>query len=85
MTEVEAVALEVARARQVLQLNPRAGLQRAIAAAGFWPTSGEFTFRVGGREYVGQRAEQPATGEVRAYYCPKPEYAPVRWVMRPKA
>lgn len=84
MTDVESAALEAGRIKQAIQLNPAALLQKHIAAAGLWPTSGEFDFSAGGRAYVGQRAEHPVTGEVRVYYCPKPAYTPVRYVVRPK-
>jgi hypothetical protein len=87
MTEVESAALEAGRVHQSIQLFPGAGLQKAIAATGsgngFWPTSNEFDFTSGGQNYIGQRAEHPRTGEVRVYYCPKPAYTPVKYVIRP--
>lgn len=85
VTTVETAALEAARARQAIQLNPAALLQKFIAGAGYWPTSGEFDFAVAGEAFIGQRAEHPTTGDVRVYYAPKPAYTPVKYVTRPKA
>lgn len=79
MNAADTALLALAALKQSIQLNPSAGLQKAILAAGFWPTSGEFD-SAGGRA---QRAEHPGTGEVRVYEYVKATGA-VRFVTRPR-
>jgi hypothetical protein len=66
---LEQALINEAQAKQVIQFNPNAALQKAIFAAGFVPNSGEFKINVSGTFYVAQRAEHLVTGEVRVYYC----------------
>jgi hypothetical protein len=63
----EALLAEAAR-RQVIQFNPNAALQKRIFADGFVPNSPEFEVDFGGVRYVGQRAEDLQSGQVRVYY-----------------
>lgn len=79
MNDADRALLDLAAAKQAIQLNPAAGLQKAIAADGFWPTSGEFDTAAG----VGQRAEHAGTGEVRVYEWVKAT-GRVRFVTRPR-
>lgn len=79
MNDADRALLAAAAAHQTNHLNPSAGLQKAIAADGFWPTSDEFDTAAG----VGQRAEHPATGEVRAYEWSRAT-GRVRFVTRPR-
>lgn len=74
--------LEEAAAKQVIQFNPNASLQKAIFAAGFVPNSGEFKINVSGQIYVAQRAEHLVTGEVRVYYCKDGDWSNVQFVKR---
>lgn len=74
--------LDAAERAQVIQFNPDAGLQKRIFADGFVPNSPEFEVSFGGVRYVGQRAENLASGEVRAYYVPLGDWANVRYVTR---
>jgi hypothetical protein len=70
--------LATAAARQLIQFNPNAALQKAIFADDFVPNSGEFD--VAG--YRGQRAEHLQTGQVRVYYCPIGDWTNVQYVRR---
>lgn len=79
MNAADAALLALAATKQAIQLNPAAGLQKAIAADGLWPTSGEFDSAAG----VAQRAEHPATGEVRVYEWNRRTGA-LRFVTRPR-
>ena len=77
-----ALILAAADAAQVIQFNPNASLQRRIFADGFVPNSPEFELEHGNVWYVAQRAEHLASGEVRAYYVPRGDWANVRHVTR---
>jgi len=77
----EAILSEAER-QQVMQFNPDASLQRRIFADGFVPNSPEFEVSYDGAAYVCQRAEHLASGEVRAYYVPRGDWANVRHVTR---
>lgn len=79
MNDADRALLALAATKQAIQLNPAAGLQKSIAADGFWPTSGEFDSAAG----VAQRAEHPATGEVRVYEWNRRTGA-LRFVTRPR-
>lgn len=79
MNAADLALLAAAAAAQSIRLNPSAGLQKRIAADGLWPTSSEFNTAAG----VGQRAEHPATGEVRAYEWSRSTGA-IRFVTRPR-
>jgi len=74
--------LNEAQAKQVIQFNPNAALQKAIFAAGFVPNSGEFKITVSGQVYVAQRAEHLVTGEVRVFYCRDLDWGNVSFVKR---
>jgi hypothetical protein len=60
--------LDEADRRQVLQFNREAALQKRIFADGFVPNSPEFDLTFEGAQYIGQRAENLDTGEVRVYH-----------------
>jgi hypothetical protein len=77
----EALLAEAER-RQVIQFNPNASLQRRIFADGFVPNSPEFELEHGGVRYVGQRAENLASGEVRAYYVRHGDWSNVAYQRR---
>lgn len=68
------------QAAQRIQLNPGAALQRALAADGFVPTSGEFDHADASGQYIGQRAEHLGTGAVRVYVVPVGRWSEVSWV-----
>ncbi|MGB8647304.1 MAG: hypothetical protein WCF84_18850 [Anaerolineae bacterium] len=71
------------QARQVIQFNNQAALQKRIFADGFVPNSGEFQVTdTDGTTYVGQRAEHLVTGRVRIYYCPTTNYGLVKIIER---
>lgn len=74
--------LEEAAAKQVIQFNPNASLQKAIFAAGFVPNSGEFSLTISGVGYVAQRAEHLVTGEVRVYYVRVGDWSNVQFIKR---
>jgi len=74
--------LAEAQRRQVIQLNPNAALQRVMAADAFIPTSGEFDWTDASGQYVAQRAESLASGEVRVYYAKKGDFGNVKFVRR---
>src|SRR5262245_31805004 len=65
----ETAILAGAEARQVIQFNPGAALQKRIFADGFVPNSGEFAISAASANYVAQRAEHLATGRVRVYFA----------------
>lgn len=75
--------VEEAEARQVMQFNPDAALQKAIFADGFVPNSEEFELEVADTTYVAQRAEHLATGKVRVYYVERGDWENVQHVVRP--
>ena len=77
----EALLTEAER-RQVIQFNPNASLQRRIFADGFVPNSPEFELEHGGVRYVGQRAENLASGEVRVYYVRLGDWSNVAYQRR---
>lgn len=77
--------LEEAGRRQVIQLQPDAALQKAIEAAGFWPTSPEYRQQTTKGLVMALRAEHPRTGEVRVYWCPWGKWSEVAFVRRPGA
>lgn len=79
MNDADRALLALAATKQAIQLNPAAGLQKSIAADGFWPTSGEFDSAAG----VAQRAEHPTSGEVRVYEWNRRTGA-LRFVTRPR-
>ena len=66
----------------VEKLNPDAALQKAIYAAGFVPTSGEFDVTIAGTAYRGQRAERLSDGQVRVYFAVIGDWAHVQFVQR---
>lgn len=67
---------------QVIQFNPGAALQKEIFADGFVPNSGEYEAQWEGVEYVAQRAEHLASGEVRVYYVEEGDWENVRYEVR---
>ena len=69
-------------ARQVIQFNPSAALQKRVFADGFVPNSPEFSLTVNGVAYTGQRAEDLGTGRVRVYYVVVGDWANVQAVER---
>lgn len=66
-TLAQALLAEADR-RQVLHFNPQAALQKQVFADGFVPNSPEFDLTFDGVNYIGQRAENLRTGEVRVYH-----------------
>ena len=66
-TLTQALLAEADR-RQVIEFNPNAALQKRIFADGFVPNSPEFDLTYQGVQYIGQRAENLHTGEVRVYF-----------------
>lgn len=78
-TLVEAMKA-TAQAKQVIQFNPTASLQKRIFADGFVPNSPEFDVVFDGQTYRGQRAEHLQTGTVRAYYCKVGDWQNMRFV-----
>lgn len=77
----EALLTEAERL-QVIQFNPSAALQKAIFEASFVPNSPEFTVQWQGKTYVGQRAENLRSGEVRVYYCEEGNWGKVVYEKR---
>lgn len=75
--------LAAGAAAQRLRLNKAAAIQKAIAAAGFVPTSDEFEVVFGGTRYVAQLAEHLTTGAVRVVYCKVGDWGHVESVQRP--
>ncbi len=75
-----------AAAHQVLELNPRAALQKALCADGFVPTSGEFDVALPGdgggtsEPCRAQRAESLSDGAVRVDYAPVGQWDRVAFV-----
>lgn len=78
-TGLEAPLRAVASGARVLTLNKSAGLQRRIAADGFWAASGETPATVEGQAYVAQLAEHPTTGEKRVYWVPWGQWDEIKW------
>lgn len=66
---------------QTVRLNPASALQRAIALAGFVPTSDEFK----SQGLVAQRAERLTDGAVRVYYVRPGDWASVHFAERKAA
>ena len=69
-------------ARQVIQFNPSAALQKRVFADGFVPNSPEFSLTVNGVAYAGQRAENLGSGVVRVYYVVVGDWGNVQTVTR---
>lgn len=65
---------------QVLQFNREAALQKRIFADGFVPNSTEFTIDQDGTQYMGQQAENLASGERRIYYVPVGDWGNVQCI-----
>lgn len=65
---------------QVLQFNREAALQKRIFADGFVPNSTEFTLDQDGKQYIGQQAENLASGERRVYYVPVGDWGNVQCI-----
>ncbi|MCW5852166.1 MAG: PQQ-dependent sugar dehydrogenase [Anaerolineae bacterium] len=78
----DAALLAEGEARQVIQFNPSAALQKRIFADNFVPNSPEFGLTVNGVAYTGQRAEDLGTGHVRVYYVVVGDWANVQTVER---
>ena len=74
--------LRTGQKKQVIQFNPSAALQRVIFADGFVPNSGEFEVEWDNAWFVGQRAENLETGEVRVYFCENGDWTVVSHVSR---
>jgi len=70
---------------QVIEFNPDAALQKRIFADGFVPNSPEFDVTFQGFNFVAQRAESLASGEVRVYYAEVGDWQNVRYMVRPAA
>jgi hypothetical protein len=75
--------LAEADARQAIQFNPDAALQRHMFADGFVPNSPEFNIQVFGVRYYAQRAENFETGTVRVYYAKAADWDNVQFFERP--
>lgn len=69
-------------AAQVLELNPRAALQKEIFRRNFVPNSPEFTVQHAGKSYVGQRAENLANGKVAIAWVEHGIWDVVHWEER---
>jgi hypothetical protein len=69
-------------ARQVIQFNTAAALQKRIFADGFVPNSAEFRMSHAELSYAAQRAERLDTGSVRIYYVPVGDWGNVQYVER---
>lgn len=65
---------------QVLQFNREAALQKRIFADGFVPNSTEFTLDQDGKQYIGQQAENLASGERRVYFVPVGDWGNVQCI-----
>lgn len=76
--ELATILGEAARVNQALYLNPGAALQKQLLADGLVPTSSEFAVAHAGAEYIAQRAESLASGQVYAYYVKRGEWHDVR-------
>lgn len=77
-TELSTLLRDAAAASQKIRLNAEAGIQKKIAADGFWPTGNEAELTHGGGRYIFQRAQHPTTGKVRVYYVLAPQWADVK-------
>ncbi len=64
-----------------LRINPDAALVKAARVSGFVPTTDEYDYH-GDREYICQRYEHTGTGEVRALYAPRDNFATVYYARR---
>jgi hypothetical protein len=78
------VLIHRGEAAQVLEFNKNAALQKVIFRDGFVPNSPEFTLRHDNKEYLGQRAENLSSGEVRIYYCEMGDFDRVQFVKKQK-
>lgn len=76
------VLLSAGEREQLIRFNPQAALQRRIVLDGFFPNSNEFIVDWDGAEYIGQRAEDMVSGEVRVYYVPRDRWDDVRFEVR---
>ena len=83
-TLAQALLAEADR-RQVLQFNPDAALQKHVFADGFVPNSPEFDLTFDGVKYIGQRAENLRTGEVRVYHVRVGDWDAVAYETRGQA
>lgn len=77
------ILMDEADARQVIQFNPQAALQRVIFEHGFVPNSSEFDMEIEKVMYRAQRAEHLGTGEVRVYYAVHDKWDAVYYYTRP--
>lgn len=73
--------IRTAAARQVIQFNPNAALQKRIFGDHFVPNSPEFDLTHQGVDYIAQRAEHLGSGEVRVYYVPVGDWGNVRFLV----
>lgn len=80
---LEEILMAEADARQVIQFNPQAALQKVIFAHGFVPNSPEFDITHDLVPYRAQRAEHLGTGEVRVYYAVHDKWDAVYYYTRP--
>ncbi len=71
---------EAAKTVPFVRINRQAALFASILRDGFIPTSNEFETTFSGAQYIVQRAENAASGEVRLYYVLRGHWAPVRWL-----
>jgi hypothetical protein len=71
-----------ADARQLIQFNPGATLQKRIFQDRFVPNSGEFDLDTAGQTWRGQRAEHLGTGQVRVYYAALGDWGNIRMAER---
>ncbi len=76
------VLLQQGQAKQVIQFNPGAALQKRVFADRFVPNSSEFGLTFEGVSYTAQRAENLGNGAVRVYYVPVGDWGNVRFVER---
>ncbi len=74
--------LQEGEARQVIQFNPNAALQRRIFADRYVPNSPEFRLTLEGVTFAAQRAEDLSTGAVRVYFAKVGDYSNVAFVQR---
>lgn len=82
--ELRTLLLEEAAARRVIQLNPKAALQKRIFADGYVPTSLEFPISFAGKAYIAQSGEHLGSGNSRIYYVRVGEWGNVQFVSAAK-
>ncbi len=70
--------LATGQARQSIQFNNQAALQKRIFSDSFVPNSGEFQVTSDNVTYVAQRAEHLVTGRVRVYYAPTTNFGLIK-------